>query len=174
MMSIIICTIPRSGSHYLLNLLNQRTDLKIDGKTDIFPGKNKQIITVALNPEYCIASILTMQCHYGEDLSKNINSAINHYISMGNTLLENAKIIIDYNDLVDRTELVLEYIVNEFNGLLYKNKYTNNIFDSPEEKYIVSSSYNPLYKEIKNIVKESDLSECYNIYRKLINQSISI
>lgn len=164
-----ILTHPRSGAHYLQNLiLNYSSQyvefnhaLKIDGRF---------IITVARDPFDTIHSLLSMRKHYTPEtyLEKDF---IEEYINTYNFLCNNAHIVIDYNDLINYPNVVTEKVCEILGFMNMPFNYPMDK-DMPDLEYLVSSKTVKEYGE-EHFSKE-DIKECYDPYFKLLSKSIRL
>lgn len=162
-----IVTYPRSGANYLHNLIFNYSSISIGyvHKTDNLNGK---IITIARDPFESIHSDVTMRKHYHpeEGYSKTYNK---RYIDMYIFLYNRADIVINYKDLIESTNKVIEKTCNMlgFEKLLNDRPQKG---DDKYQSYLVSSKTSPKYKE-KHFEKEY-INDCYEPYTKLLSRAI--
>jgi hypothetical protein len=164
-----IVTYPRSGANYLHNLIFNYSSISIGyvHKTDNINGT---IITIARDPFESIHSDVAMRKHYHpeEGYNKTYNT---RYIDMYNFLYNNADIVIDYKDLIESPNQVVEKTCN----ILGLEKLLNDRpqrGDDEDQSYLVSSKTSPQYKE-KHFNIEY-INDCYEPYTRLLSRSIDL
>lgn len=164
-----IVTYPRSGANYLHNLIFNYSSISIGyvHKTDNLNGK---IITIARDPFESIHSDVTMRKHYHpeECYNKKYNE---RYIDMYNFLYDNADIVINYKNLIESPNKVIEKTCDMlgFEKLLNDRPQKG---DDEYQSYLVSSKTSPKYKE-KHFDLE-DIKDCYGPYMKLLSKAIDL
>jgi Txe/YoeB family toxin of Txe-Axe toxin-antitoxin module len=169
MRTVSIITYPRSGAHYLQNLILNRSSQHIgfSHKTD---KPDDLIITIARDPFESIHSYVTMQKHYhaNEYYEKRYN---NDYINMYEFLNKNADIVIDYKDLINSPRILVGRVCDM---LKYKKVLNNEpmVPDNKDLSYLVSSKtsfeYNNKHFDIK------DIEDCYEPYNRLLLKAIDL
>ena len=164
-----ILTYPRSGANYLHYSMLSHTSksIKYFHTTDSAEGT---IITIARDPFESIHSHVTMRKHYHPDegYNKNYNK---HYIEMYDFLYDNANIVVDYKDLVESTDQVIERISNMIK-LQKSPMYKLQGRDNKDRSYLVSSKTSPKYKD-KHFSLD-DIHDCYEPYTKLLSKAIDL
>lgn len=170
----VLVTIPRTGSNYLMRLIQQKTKNFHITKTHSFPKNHKHIITIARDPKDTILSTAAMNAHSGNWHDYNFSGFINEYVKLGNKLYHEAKIIISYDDLIKHPDRVVKYLANAMNIEYIDNHYTNTLSDDPKLGYLVSSQTSMYYHMIEPLMDTLDLSEAYEIYNKMLSKAIKI
>jgi hypothetical protein len=164
-----IITYPRSGTHYLQNLILTYSSQKIDcSHYAVFD--NSFIITVARDPFDSIQSTVAMKKHYFPDTYLDTDY-INYYIDIYDFLNKHASIVIDYNDLISFPEEITKNLCDLL-GFKKMPMEHEMMQDSKEYEYLVSSKtvkeYNQEYFDNKQI------QECYPHYLDLLSKSIKL
>jgi len=190
---IHIVTYPRCGSVYLFKLfsesfkkpvykkhLNSTADIDPtcikndeyynDANSESFK-KNNYVITILRDPLDSISSISSMENFYNKDISidSNIKQHIDYYIFSLKEISKFADLTLNFNDINIHRYDILEYISKETNNQIIDKDYNPQIVDFPEDKFLKSSKITESYEHIKEKVRNSDLTACYEIYNKLIN-----
>jgi len=176
-----LLTYPRSGSHYFHQLFYQKTGIRIEGSHTILDlfykdmNKTKQIITIVRDPKETAMSILAVQSSYGQDVNKDfINHVLSNYILFYKFLYEHADYVIDFNDLVNDSSLVINNFMDYLNIKIEDNlEFTIEDYKKFNgEKYLGSSQNLKEYKTISLVDFNTDL--CYYEYNKLLEKKIII
>lgn len=162
-------TVPRSGSNLLEETVEAIALIKIP-KThacwEIPHGKTT--ITIVRDPLDTLSSWAAMRMHYRNGkIKKNI---IKQYCKSYQYLIDNADIIIDYNDLVHDPVGLSKKLLKHLGFVAIK--------DSPElamgtdrthRRHLVSSKKSDYYQEARKMMSGKDLSQCYELYNKLLS-----
>jgi hypothetical protein len=165
----ILLTAPRSGSNLLENTLEAMSLIRILKTHSCWHTKNKNIITIVRDPLDTITSWAAMRMHYRNgEIKKDL---VKHYCSIYTFLINNADVILDYNDLIDNpygpTKNVADYMgIKTF----FSTPEIARNSDTPSRRYLVSSTSSDYYKVAQEIFRDTDLSECYRLY----NQALSL
>lgn len=196
-----IVTVPRTGSHYLQERIFAHTGhivLKyhepkpqtwgyaieglLNNNARFWSGleiDQLKMITIARDPKDLLTSDIVMsikQKHKNfedislikvEDIKNKAEEYCNHYIK----LLDQSRIIIDYDQLISLPFEVTCYIAQNLGIKILNDKYKTNLKDHANG-YVVSSKNTPEYDIIKEIIKKVDLSDFYKIYNKMLLKSI--
>jgi hypothetical protein len=189
---IHLITYPRCGSTYLSKLFSEsfqkqvyrkhpyatkKMDLEYSKNDDYYNDagsesfkKNNYIITVLRNPIDSISSLCSMENFYNKDIDINlrIKQYIEYYSYCFEYILKVVDLIIDFNDINTHKYDILEYVSSKTNNEVINKNYIPEISYFPEHQFLKSAKINKNYKNIKEKVKNSDLTECYKIYNKLI------
>lgn len=165
-------TYPRSGANYLQNLLINKTGelVPYSHTIDLANIDNAVIISIARDPFDSIHSHVTMKRHYYPEQSFN-KSYIDQYKEVYGFAYENAEIIINYNDLIQKPQEVLERVCSIL-GLVESldNKKIQTLADNKKFDHLVSSKTSSLYDQ--KHFKIEDIEECYEPYKKLLSRAI--
>jgi hypothetical protein len=168
-MDYIIVTIPRTGSHYLYELIKQFTGVNILKSHEIQP--DKKMISIARDPYNSFVSDSAMHHHYHGNFNFD---DFDHYLALGKNLLSDAEIIIDYEDLINKPYQVVEYLSKILDIQIINDKYENNLKDQPKYKHLVTSTISESYNKAKESIKDIDLSEHYEVYNKMLDRCVKI
>ena len=174
-----LVTFPRSGSHYLDQLIYKEARISIDKSHSVsevfdrYGNKQKTILTIVRDPIEAISSYLSIQeKKYGYTNLGRIEETITEYVFTHNFLYEHADLIIDFKDLVSRPDDVVKKV---FSLLEIKNtdyrlfKRTPNVW---HEEYVPSSKILSEYKEYS--MQEHNFGLCYSYYNKILENKIEI
>lgn len=170
----VLVTIPRTGSNYLIRLIQQKTKGFQIIKTHSFPKEHRHIITIARDPRDTILSTAAMNAHSGNWQDNNFSGFIDEYVKLGSRLYDEARIIISYDDLIKHPDEVVKYLANVMNIKYTDKEYTNTLSDNQELGYLVSSQTSMYYHMLEPLMDTLDLSEAYEIYHKMLSKSIKI
>ena len=172
----LIVTIPRTGSNYLQNLIYQKIDcLYYVEKTHKFPEEHKNIITIVRDPKDTIISELAMNHSYGLPITeRKILDRRNNYILLGKKLYNEAKIIIDYNDLINYPNEVIKYIAKDMKRPYKDIDYKNDLKDTEDKSYLVTSKNTPYYTKFKLLIDTLNFNRSYEVYHKLLSKAINV
>lgn len=173
-----IVTVPRTGSHFLQERIYQHTGLTIERIYEQRPN-DKKIITIARDPIEIVKSSMAMIRHQDQKLGlgkRDIGeqNAIFQYTSDYLYFAEKSDIVVDFNKLIlDPFETTCA-IAKILNIKIINKKYENNLKDSINPRYLVTSKNVPEYQEISSEVGLLDLSKFQEAYIKLLSKSIAL
>lgn len=171
-MNHVILTFPRCGSHYLQQLIYQRTLLFVDKTHHISEIRNKSIISIIRSPEDTFKSMATMQKHFSSDKNKGIGLPLEGYVDFYKYLIDNAAILIDYNDLVSAPDKVVRAVAKRLHLEVNDMEYQDVLVDQPHYKHLVSSRMSEEYDKVD--LSKFDLFACNMIYADALLECISI
>jgi hypothetical protein len=169
-----ICTVPRTGSHYLREMLDQQTGWYIEKYHDV---QKSNIITIVRDPFEIMVSDITMRAFYDSDIqinSLNYTTLANNYEKLSKELYYNADIFVNYNDLISRPYETTKKVAEKIGLDIVSDTYVSGLKDQPEYKHLVSSKTVSEYDIVAEQIKEFDLSGMYDIYNKLLSKCIEI
>lgn len=158
-----IITYPRSGTHYLQNLILGYSSQKITFSH--FPvTENRFIITIVRDPFDSIQSTVAMKKYYNPETYAE-SDYLEYYVELYKYLDQNADLIIDYDDLInfpeETTKMICDLLDFKKNPSSYKMHG-----DKKEIEYLVSSKTVKEYDE--EYFQIEDMSNCYDQYNKLL------
>jgi hypothetical protein len=171
-MDYVLLTFPRSGSHYLQQLIYQKTGLFIEKTHHISEVENRHIISIVRNPEDTFRSLAAMNKHYAKDKSIGIGLPLAEYVTFHKYALENSSMLIDYDDLINRPNKLVKAIASRLNLDVKDNDYKNVLFDQPDHEHLVSSKVSDEYHTID--LSKFNMTECNRIYDNAMLQVIPI
>jgi hypothetical protein len=164
-----IVAYPRSGTHYLQNLILAYSSKKITFSHYAVP-ENSFIMTIVRDPFDSIQSFMAMRKHYNPETYKETDY-LEYYVGLYKYLDLNANIVIDYNDLIsfpeETTKMICDLIGFEKNISDY-----NRLDDNKNMEYLVSSKKVKEYDE--EYFKIEEMSNCYNEYNKLLSKANTV
>jgi hypothetical protein len=161
-----IVAYPRSGTHYLQNLILAYSSKKITFSHYAVP-EDSFIITIVRDPFDTVQSFMAMKKHYNPETYKETDY-LDYYVGLYKYLDVNANIVIDYNDLINFPEETTKMLCD----LIGFEKNTSNygvLGDNKEIEYLVSSKKVKEYSE--EYFKIEEMSNCYNEYNKLLSKA---
>jgi len=177
----ILTTYPRSGQHYLIDLIKQQLGYDLEFTHDLVISGYDKYISIVRNPYDCILSWVIMEVHCGPlegsrefPMKQYMDKAILEYLLYYKYANSKVDILIDYNDLIDYPNKVIDYISNELKLIKQNNDYISTIFDRVEGRFLKTSTTSYLYNEIKAELDTRDLSKCYDLYNQAINKCIDL
>jgi hypothetical protein len=177
-----LLTYPRSGSHYFDDAIYKEIGIHIEKSHSVMKlfdkdsNKIKKIITIVRNPKDSITSYIANQLKNTqlneESLNIKINQLLTEYIMFYNFLYEYADYIIDFNDLVTNTDLLIKKVIN-----LLKIEEKDYIFFDRNihiysKEYVHSSKILSSYD--KDLLNNFNLDLCYFYYNKILEKKIVI
>jgi hypothetical protein len=163
-----ILTFPRSGSNLLENTLEAMGMFRLSKSHSCWDASKKYVITIARDPLDSLTSFAAMRMHYRDgNIGKNI---VAQYCSTYQYLINNANVVIDYNDLVsDPHKVTGNLIVHLGKNVYFKTPRIRRNKDAENRKYLVSSAGSDQYPIAKELMEMEDLSRCYELYNKLLS-----
>lgn len=161
-----IIAYPRSGTHYLQNLIFAYSSQKIKFSHYAVP-ENSFIITIARDPFDSIQSFVSMRKHYNPETYRETDY-LEYYIGLYRYLNINANIVIDYNDLINFPEETTKMICNLIGFEKNVSDY-HLLGDNKDMEYLVSSKKVKEYNE--EYFKTEHMVNCYDEYHKLLSKA---
>ncbi len=158
-------TYPRTGSHYIRQLLVQKLGTRVAASHNWDDAKGL-VITIARDPYDSLQSYITMSSHYDQPIG--IKTQINSYAFLYRFLYNRANVVVDYNTLVKNPDKVVDALSDILDKPVSDHPYEQNMVDKPEENYLVSSTTSELYKQ--NYLEDFDLSDAYKAYHLLLSR----
>jgi hypothetical protein len=160
-----IIAYPRSGTHYLQNLILRYSSKKITFSH--YPvTENNFIITVIRDPFDSIQSFVAMKKYYNPE-TYNETDYLDYYVELYKYLDHNASLVIDYNDLINfpekTTKTVCDLLGLKRTPLEYKMHGNKKAIE-----YLVSSKTVEEYNE--EYFKIEDMDDCYKEYHNLLSK----
>ena len=187
--NILLLTFPRTGQHLLRSIL-QSADIELDWTHNIdlpqfiwkadearpFFDGSQTLITLVRDPIDTITSALVYDMYQNNYTLKNIKMfsgvIVDDYVVFWKYLLENCKIFIDYDDLINNRDKTVDHLFNLLN--IKKERDFGNIIQAYEPNHMVSSKDNHLYDKVKSEVLAMNLNKCYDIYQECKNKTIKV
>lgn len=194
-MSTILCTYPRSGSRYLSGFLVKNTDLDFARSHNADDAKKHlNVITTIRKPEECFKSQITLEFEFQKllppsnnvnshlkdeenklDLKKSLDHCISMYTKFYNNILEYNPIILDYEKILNKEELLgyVKAIAEKVNfnikeDIDYDFKVLGSYSDMDEEIFLHAKK-SEKYKEVSEFVDNYDIEQVKTIYKEIIS-----
>lgn len=169
-----IVSYPRSGSHYLQNLLKSR--LGIDANRyhnyDLIENKNGKTITVIRNPLDSIASSIALYANSGLR-SPFAEELANNFVNDMNGIYEVADAIVSFDELISDPDTVARKLSVALQLPVFDS--TCDISVQPESDnaiFMVTSTAYHGYEKVRDDVSKIDLSLATQAYQKALSKSI--
>jgi hypothetical protein len=171
-----IVTIPRTGSHYLQDRIEQHTGVYVKRSHDL---QDNKMITVIRDPIDFLSSYVAMDALYYK------GGSLDHFLSfperycfsdwftdndMG--IVDNFDIIVKYESLINVPFETVKKIADKMSLEIIEPRYKNNVRDMPHRNHVVSSKNIKGYDKIRQVIEEQDLSRAYEIYNKFLAKAI--
>jgi hypothetical protein len=161
-----IIAYPRSGTHYLQNLIFAYSSKKITFSH--YPvNEDSFIITIVRDPFDSLQSHVAMSKHYNPEKYTE-NDYTEYYVGLYEYLDRKANLIIYYNDLINFPEATTKMICDLLGFKKNISDY-NVLVDNKDIKYLVSSKTVKEYNE--EYFKIEDMAKCYSEYHKLLSKA---
>jgi hypothetical protein len=93
---------------------------------------------------------------------------------MGENLYNEAKIIIDYNDLISHPEKVIQSLAKEMNLTCKDFSYESTLKDDLANNFLVTSKNTTHYNDLKPLINTLDFTKAYEVYNKMLSKAIDI
>lgn len=161
-----IITYPRSGTHYLQNLVLAYSSKEIKF-SHYQVTEDSFIITIARDPFDSIQSHIAMSRYYNPETYTK-NDYIEYYADLYKYLYHNSDLVIDYNDLINFPEETTKMICDLLGFKKNQSDYKTSVNKSSIE-YLVSSKTVKEYNE--KYFKIEDVANCYDEYRNLLSKA---
>jgi hypothetical protein len=171
-----IVTIPRSGSHYLQDRIEQHTGVYVKKSHEL---QSNKMITIVRDPIDFLSSYVAMDALYYKQ------GSIDHFLSYPRNycfsdwftendmdIVDNFDIIVKYESLINSPFETVKKIADKMSIDIIEHRYKSNIVDKPYRNHVVSSKNIKQYDIIRQVVKEQDLSRTYEIYNKFLAKAI--
>jgi len=171
-----IVTIPRTGSHYLQDRIEQHTGVYVKRSHEL---QNNKMITVIRDPIDFLSSYVAMDALYYK------GGSLDHFFSFPSSycfsdwftdndmdIVDNFDIIVKYESLINLPFETVTKIAEKMSIEVIENRYKNNVVDKPYRNHVVSSKNIKGYEKIRQIIEEQDLSRAYEIYNKFLSKAI--
>lgn len=171
-----IVTIPRSGSHYLQDRIEQHTGVYVKRSHEL---QNNKMITIIRDPIDFLSSYVAMDALYYKQ------GSLDHFLSSPSSycfsdwftkndidIIDNFDIIIKYESLIDSPFETVKKIAEKMSINVIEDRYKSNIIDRPYMNHVVSSKNVNGYDTIRQVIEKQDLSRTYEIYNKFLDKAI--
>jgi hypothetical protein len=173
-MNTLLVTVPRMGSHFLIDYMRQTTNINITSSHSV-PYRMSKYITIARDPKESFISSLTITKHYSPDVDLGDPSRVLvKQTNLYKHILETADIVIDYNDLINRTEDVKKYLVMRLKGKSNDKPYISRLSDDASRKYLLTSKTSQHYADSIKIADTLDFSSFNAIHTKMLERKIDL
>lgn len=171
-----IVTIPRSGSHYLQDRIEQHTGVYVKKSHEL---QSNKMITIVRDPIDCLSSYVAMDAIYykGGSIDDFLSSPAKYCFSDWFTendmdIVDDFDIIIKYESLINSPLETIKKIAEKMSVEVTENRYKSTIVDQPFRNHVVSSKKIKDYNTIRKIVEQQDLTRTYAIYNKFLAKAI--
>jgi hypothetical protein len=176
-----LLTYYRSGSHFFEGALYEKIGYRINRShaiadvVDENKIKIKKIITIIRDPRDTLRSTLSLQAQRGIPITHHwTNFEVSNYAMTYDFLFNYADHVIDFNDLINHTDVVIDKTLKFLN---IETKHDAN-FSIEEYNKLVSPKYTPSSKDILGYndidLEPFNLGLCYYEYNRLLERKISV
>ena len=171
-----IVTIPRTGSHYLQDRIEQHTGVYIKKSHSL---QNNKMITIIRDPIDFLSSYVAMDALYYK------KGSIDHFLFSPEKycfsdwftdndleIVDNFDIIVKYESLINSPLETVKKIAEKMSIEVIEDRYKSNVTDMPYKNHVASSKNFNKYDIIRQIVEKQDLTRTYEIYNKFLAKAI--
>ena len=174
--SVKLLTFPRSGSHFLRDMLLQKTGFDLRG-THKKNDKADFIITIVRNPLDAFISTIKMDEHYrgtkdGPVRRKDGMLIMKEYVEFHEEMYQRANLVIDYNDLINKPLETVAGVAAALGLEVNDKEYVSTLKDRPEIRYLVSST--KVHIEPDHCVYTYDLTKPLEAYNKVLQKKLKV
>jgi len=171
-MDYVLLTFPRSGSHYLQQLIYQKTGLFIEKTHHISEINGRSVISIIRKPEDTFRSMVAMDKYFVNNPDVGIGLPIDDYVSFYKYITDLSEILVSYDDLVSYPEKILRSIAKRLSLDVNDMEYQDVLVDQPHYKHLVSSKTYDQYEKID--LSKFNMFEPNESYVKALRECISI
>jgi hypothetical protein len=169
-----IVTIPRSGSNYLQDRIEQHTGIFVKKSHEL---QNNKMITVVRDPIDFLSSYVAMDALYFGSLDNFLSNPQDWCFSSWYTendmdIVDNFDIIITYESLINSPLETVKKIADKMSVEIIEDRYKSTVVDKAYRNHVKSSKSLKDYDTIRQIVEKQDLSKTYEIYNKFLAKAI--
>ena len=164
-------TYPRSGQHYLVDLIKQQLGFDIEFEHDCVISGYDLYISIARNPFDSIASWVTMEIECGPienskeyPMNVYIDKAIQQYILFYTYANKRVNLFIDYEDLINYPEKIIDLIAKKMEIEKITNEYISTISDHRPGRFLKTSTTTDTYSQVIKELKNINLNICNRLY----------
>lgn len=171
-----IVTIPRSGSHYLQDRIEQHTGVYVKKSHEL---QNNKMITIVRDPIDFLSSYVAMDALYYKDgsLDDFLSSPQRYCFSDWFTendidIVDDFEIIVKYESLINSPLETIKKIADKMLIEIIEDRYISTLKDKTYRNHVVSSKNLKQYEKVRQIVEQQDLTRTYEIYNKFLAKAI--
>lgn len=182
---IVLSTYPRSGSVFFKRLISlnaanfsklKKGDFIFDfKKTHSLDNNADLLVTIARNPLDSIVSNTTMMMHYNNanTISEALTFALKQYCESYKFFIENANVVILFDDLTNNPEAVIKnflsifFKINDYDKILISIE----IDDMKEEGHLSTSKRSEYYDRVLEACSSLDLSYANLLFNQLVSKA---
>lgn len=171
-----IVTIPRSGSHYLQDRIEQHTGVYVKKSHEL---QNNKMITIVRDPVDFLSSYVAMDALYYKQgsiddfLSSPQKYCFSDWFTENDMdIVDSFDIIVKYESLINSPFETVKKIADKMSIEIIEHRYKSNVVNKPYRNHVVSSKDINQYDIIRQVVKGQDLSRTYEIYNKFLAKAI--
>lgn len=178
-MSYSIVTLPRVGSNYLQDRILQHTGVFVERFHTL---QDNKMITIARDPVEMLTSEVAMRYFYDTSsttLDKIVNDNLRQFWLDEYTkyftgvddlgIVDKFAIIIDYDRLINFPVETIKAVAKRMDLEIITEDYQNKLKDYTEHGHILSSKKVEGYEMIRKYIEQTDLSDMYAIYNKMLS-----
>lgn len=181
---ITFLTFPRSGLTWLEWNIKTNTDLEgkfihyhmgyYDREAMTYP-----IITTVRNPIECLASVSVQQEPHALPIPSWLKYFNNQYIEHYEYILENAKMIFSFDDVINKTDTIIKMICDEFGGTFLNNEmkfedYEKWHLKTQDPRKLITSKPKEKYNLALDHLSTMDLTRHFDLYEQALSRCAKI
>lgn len=180
--NILLTTYSRSGSHLLVDYLEQTFDIKFS-RTDLeekytqyhsnhytYTDGDRTVITIIRNPFDSISSIVAMERRFFPDdtVENFISKRLKEYEDFYEYIIGYADYVIKYETLLADISAAGKLFSKVAGIPIKSNSYNDSVISKPWNNHVKTSKDLPEYQEIREKLSLYDLSYCESLYKKAL------
>lgn len=170
-----VITLQRTGSHYLLSLIEAYFGFDDIEKAHNIDNADGMVISIARDPLDSMSSDLSMHFHYHGWKEEYIDAIVDQYVGVGHKICDRADIVITYDDLINKPIGVVKLLSEKLSLDILSNPNTDyQVIDRPNHKYLKSSTTYKDYDKVRDRLSAMDLSKAYALYEKFLSKASTV
>lgn len=169
-------TYPRCGSHFFVEHFLQKTGVVINKTHAPMTGDYDFYVTIIRNPFDSIVSRLAMELEFNENpktMQEYIDICIKEYKVFYSYIEKKINIVFNYDEINNHIDDMVNYLCDVTKIGRISDNFIDNIHDRPSTKFLKTSKTSVHYEYCFNFLKNTDLTELWQIYYKIKEKSIS-
>ena len=181
-MKIIIASYSRSGQSYLQSTLTLAFSKTFGSSHLNKPGQIESlssydhVVTLVRSPVDSISSIISMELEFNKNLNFDqlIIKRVKEYIDFYSFILNKADTFIDFNEMINKTNKVIQYISNITGDPILNKNPKNLVIDTPSQNFLKTSKTSNNYKYVFDFISKINLDECFALYHSALERCINL
>jgi hypothetical protein len=103
-------------------------------------------------------------------IEQYVKEAIKKYILFYTYALKKVNIFIDYNNLINDTDKVINLLSTQLNMPIISKEYTSTVKDNRSGRFLKTCVTSDLYSIAKELLLKEDLTLCESLYAQAIDK----